>query len=167
MKTGRTHGFTLPEIMIAVGIAGMLAALAVPRFGDMVHRSRLNGTARSLAADLKQARSLAVTRRVLQPGTDGPRAVQAGLRIDGPTRYALFLDPDDDPTNLNEVDVQLVDLTSIDASGGLRIEAPAPGTQIRFDPDGSTTATELVLTSAAGGGSRHIELTGGGQTRVD
>ena len=37
----RAHGFTLLEVMITVAIVGILAAIAIPSYGDYVTRSRI------------------------------------------------------------------------------------------------------------------------------
>lgn len=46
----RNKGFTLIELMIVVTIIGILSAIAVPKFAQMIHKSREGKTRGNLAA---------------------------------------------------------------------------------------------------------------------
>ncbi len=50
MTRGRTSGFTLTELMIVVAILGLLSAIAIPRFGNMIVRSKESSTKGNLGA---------------------------------------------------------------------------------------------------------------------
>ncbi|PJA39860.1 hypothetical protein CO179_04185, partial [candidate division WWE3 bacterium CG_4_9_14_3_um_filter_39_7] len=55
------HGFTLIEILIVVGIMGLLLVYSLPRFVGFNHRSTLNSDAQQVVEGFKTARSLAVS----------------------------------------------------------------------------------------------------------
>jgi len=59
----RIRGFTLIELMVALGVASVLMALAVPSFFESTARARLQGAINELAIDLQYARSQAVRER--------------------------------------------------------------------------------------------------------
>ena len=50
------RGFTLLELMVALAIAGVLAAIATPSFADLLARQRLQAVAHQLQADIALAR---------------------------------------------------------------------------------------------------------------
>jgi prepilin-type N-terminal cleavage/methylation domain-containing protein len=54
------RGFTLLELLVAVALVGVLAAIAVPSFQRQIERWRLGAAARQLVMDLKVARSRAI-----------------------------------------------------------------------------------------------------------
>ena len=54
------RGFSLGEILVAVGIFSILAAIAVPQFNEFRPKIRLNGATRQIFSELMWARSKAV-----------------------------------------------------------------------------------------------------------
>lgn len=60
MNNQTNQGFTLLEAMITIAIIGIIAALAVPSYQDMLERNRLKEAAESLANDIKFARTEAI-----------------------------------------------------------------------------------------------------------
>lgn len=59
-----TSGFTLLELIVAISIAGILMAMAIPSFKDMIRNNRLTTYANELVTSLNIARSEAVKRGV-------------------------------------------------------------------------------------------------------
>lgn len=62
MPHPRPHGFTLPELLVVLAIAGALAGLALPALGEAVARHRLRATSEALLDALNRARAAAVRR---------------------------------------------------------------------------------------------------------
>src|SRR5210317_2067490 len=60
MRHGR--GFTVIELMLTIVVLGFLAALAVPRFDQMITRNNLAAASNDLVVALLTARSEAVKR---------------------------------------------------------------------------------------------------------
>jgi type IV fimbrial biogenesis protein FimT len=70
------RGFSLIEACVVVALAGLLVSVAVPGFGALVERKRLEGSAQQLAADLHWLRNEALSRSEplrlsLYPTADG------------------------------------------------------------------------------------------------
>lgn len=74
MKKTSASGFTLIEMMIAIAIAGVLAAVAVPSFRDFIINSSITTQANDFVSGLALARSEAIKRgtsaRVTAAGAD-------------------------------------------------------------------------------------------------
>jgi prepilin-type N-terminal cleavage/methylation domain-containing protein len=62
--THDNRGFTLIELMAAVGIASILMAIAVPNFLSTLPRLRLADAARQVATDLQQVRMKAIAQNI-------------------------------------------------------------------------------------------------------
>ena len=60
MNRTEQSGFTLLELMITVVVLGIVVAMAIPAFGDMFERQRINGAARDMYGFLLYARNEAI-----------------------------------------------------------------------------------------------------------
>jgi type II secretion system protein H len=55
------HGFTLVEMMVLVGIFGLVVALAIPNVASFVRSNQLDTSVDRMAADLNLARTMSIT----------------------------------------------------------------------------------------------------------
>lgn len=60
----RSRGFTMVELMVVVGIMGILMAIAAPAFSSFIANQRVRDTASDLVTVFLRARSEALTRNV-------------------------------------------------------------------------------------------------------
>jgi len=79
------RGFSLSELLTAVAIFGLLAAIAVPQFNAFRPTARLNGATRQIYSELMWARSKAVNENsayvVTFPTTQTMRIAGATVKI--------------------------------------------------------------------------------------
>lgn len=78
MHSPTSRGFTLIEMVVIVGLLGLIMMIAAPPMGRFISSSRLAGASSMLAGDLRYARSLATSQGrnyELQGTTGGYRVV--------------------------------------------------------------------------------------------
>ncbi len=56
---GRNRGFSMIELVIVLVIIGVTAAIAVPRYANSIQRTKVDGAARRMAADIERLRDRA------------------------------------------------------------------------------------------------------------
>jgi general secretion pathway protein H len=130
-------GFTLLEIMIALVVAGLLMAVAVPNFGPTMDRSRLYAATRDVASGLRHARGMALMRG---------RDAEFELNVD---KHSYKVTGRAKPFSLpSQVRLSLYTTES---------ETLDEGTgRIRFFPDGSSTGGRVTL--VGGGQKRAVDV---------
>jgi len=88
-----TSGFTLLELIIAISIAGILMAMAIPSFNNVIRNNRLTTYTNELVTSLNLARSEAVKRGV----SVSVRRIASGTGTYwGTSGWNVFVDNDED-----------------------------------------------------------------------
>ena len=151
----KTQGFTLVELIIAVAIMAIFAAIAVPNYRDGVINNRLSTAATSLYSGLTLARSEAIKRNAdvrmqIPPGADW----QDGWEI-------VFIDA------LNN-EVSVADQAAIPS---INITAQGNIETVTFNRSGRTNLTGQVFTLCSdalpGGVRRIVRIELSGMARVE
>jgi general secretion pathway protein H len=129
-----SEGFTLLELLLALVLAGLLMAIAVPNFGPMLARAQLYSATRDVASGLRHARGQALIR-----GKDAEFELDVdrhSYRVTG-RRKAYGLPS---PIRLS---LYTAESETVDEGTG----------RIRFFPDGSSTGGRVTL---EGGGQQRV-----------
>jgi prepilin-type N-terminal cleavage/methylation domain-containing protein len=92
------RGFTLMELVVVVGVAGVLAAVALPGMAEVMRRNRVITSTELVAATFREARLAAITRN---------SAFRVRLDCDGAVRFVAVtgnagIDNAEDRCGLNQ-----------------------------------------------------------------
>jgi type IV fimbrial biogenesis protein FimT len=127
----RIHGFTLIELMIAIGLTGLLLSMAVPALVMFVANARQTGALNDFIASMHVARSAAVTansRVTVCASADG-NACEAVAWDSG---WIVFVDTDSDQA----VDANETIISTNFAAEGLTISSNEFGATMSYRPNG-------------------------------
>ena len=125
---GGHRGHSLLELLIALGIVAMLAAIAGPSYRDLLARSQLRSVATEIASELRMARQLAMARR---------------------ERLRVRIDRQQQTIRVESADAATV----LDVYGdkGILLAEPTAGPDLLFHPSGrSATATTIDISHIRG-----------------
>jgi len=134
----RENGFTLIELMIAVGLTGLLLSMAVPALDIFVSNARQTGAINDFVSSIHQARSTAVTtnaRVTICPSSGGANCEAVGWNAG----WIVFSDPDSD----RNVDTGETIIASSGGADGLTIQSGQFPTFIMYRPNGRVMNASL------------------------
>jgi type IV fimbrial biogenesis protein FimT len=143
----QASGFTLLELMIAIAVAGVLMALAVPSGTDIIRNNRLTTYTNELVTALNLARSEAVKRGqqvvVRKTGTNWENGWQVFVDVDRPagntSKENVFNDDGDATLCEATEDCLLRTYSGLSSSYTLRGNNNFVNF-IRYQPDGTSSA---------------------------
>ncbi len=162
-------GFTLTELLIVLSLAGVMVALGMPHFGDMVQDNRRAAEVNRFVTGLNLARTEALKRRTtvtVCKSSDGATCTPAAGWEDGWIVFAN-LDGDDppvvdggetiirvSPASANNIQItgfgDFTDDVNYGFDGYPRLAATSVGGRINFCDDRGAPAARAVLISNTG-----------------
>ena len=165
--TDRTFGLglSLLELLVVLGLVGVLASLAVPSMGALLLKRSVHSPAEALVADLRLARSEAVKRAhtvVMCSSLDGQACSASAAWLEG---WIVFADRDGDRRldageDLIRVQQRLTGLSSVASINPQNDNAyfvyqptglaRSAAQTLVFKPQGSAVASRVVCISMQG-----------------
>ncbi len=150
-----------------VAIVGVAAMVAVPMMQRVNERSRVRRELRLMTSSLERCRSIARSRRAVNPPAVGPAIIPTrtcGLRVTANDRYLLFASSAASGVGGTELIVQ----PRVFAAGlGLQIAPPAADIVFRSDGTLLTTSPNQLVLTDSGGETHTITISLTGQISID
>lgn len=170
IPTGKQQsGFTLVELVMVMVILGVVAAIGIPSFTELVRGSQMTSRANSLIGAMKLARSEAISRGrpvSVCPSTDGQSCGgdwAAGWLVatDAGTAGSIDAADGDEVLRVDSSD------TNVSTAG-----TPAPPDYVRFLSNGlregdNTQTIRLERPECGTGEAREIEISATGRAQVN
>lgn len=157
------QGYTLVEILVALGIIGLLFGFGFVSFRDYSRRQELNGTADSVRANLRLAQSSAISgEKPDDPDCSSPN-VLTGYSFDVISESEYKIE-----ANCIGAAANLVEINSYTLPSDITISTPSPNPIIfKVLGQGNNipigTNTTLTLTQSGTGNSVSVIVTSGGE----
>lgn len=157
-----SHGISLVQLLLAVGILATLAAIAVPPFSDLLDRMRGDRVRMQLLSAFAAARSTAITRRhpvsVCASG-DGQRCAH-----DWGAGWLVYLDPMQQPQPAARADV--LHYQSGPRNQGVHAVGSAGRPILRFAANGRSFGSNLTIAVCVRGQRRaEVRVNNSGRAR--
>jgi type IV fimbrial biogenesis protein FimT len=136
MNRSHAKGFTLVELMITLGLAAILMAVAIPNMRDYMRNSRLTGAVNDVLHSLQVARTEAIKRQqgnVVVCGTANPNVAAPVCDYTNFNGWIVFQDLDNN-WQVNGADVVIERHGIVDPS--LTVKTDATDRIISFGPSG-------------------------------
>jgi type IV fimbrial biogenesis protein FimT len=133
------RGFTLIELMIAVGLTGLLLSMAVPALDQFTTSARQTSAINDFVASMHQARSSAVTtnfRTTLCASADGTNCED----VSWDEGWIVFTDRDSD----RNVDNDETIIGTGEGADGVDIQSAEFGRFLMYRPNGRATTASAV-----------------------
>ena len=147
MKQKACRGFTIPEVIITLGVAAIILSTAVPGVSNTIKNNRLATRVNDVITDIHFARSEAAKRnvRVILCRSKNPNASTPTCSTDDATKYTwswgylIFADDGNATNNVYDADSDILLRRGQPAPSGVEmITSPAWNMNLEFNPNGST-----------------------------
>lgn len=146
------RGYTLIELLLALAVAGVLAALGLPALSNTLEATRSAAAEAHLLASLTrsiQRAAITGTRSVLCPSRDGAGCAEGPDWSGG---WIAFLDPDGDRER-GPRDILILSEPAL--PGAVRLFSTTGRTRIVFQGNGGNAGSNVTFTLCDGRGWRH------------
>lgn len=154
MRRACRSGFTVLELLCALGILAVLLAIAVPRVSASLPGLLADQAVRRLAADVQLARVKAISRN---------GRVRAVMQLDAAT-YVIEADVEGQFVAEGEPR-RLPSGVAFDASASSRVVANR--VSITFQPRGHTADNATIAIVASNGAARRVIVSPAGRVRIE
>lgn len=163
-ERGRSRGFSLIELVVVLAIVAVMVGLAIPMFSRTTPDERLRQATTELVANLRIARSLAVSGQVF--GAIGIVEAVDVTFDDAAETYTITA------INLATGATAPVKTVALSRYRGATLDltptiAPTPATPVRFGKNGAADRiATILLRETVIGRTRSVEITRAGLARI-
>lgn len=173
----KSTGFTLPELMITLGIIAIVLSTAVPGISSMIRDNALAKQLNTVITDIHYARAEAVKRdvRVILCRSASPNATSpscGGTTKVWETGYIVFADDGNNTNSIYNAGTDTLLIRGQPAMSGIKMRTNSTwNNNLEFNPDGSTnesgsTASMSLCDSRGSTNGRSIQVAANGVPRM-